>query len=202
MSSATPFVILQDPQERQRVHPHERFGAAKELEAKLRTSVKGEIRFDEASRALYATDASNYRQVPIGLVVPRDESDVIATIAACHELGAPVLSRGGGTSLAGQCCNVAVVVDFSKYLHSILELDPVKRKAWVQPGVVLDALRLEAEKHELTFAPDPATHRRCTLGGMIGNNSCGIHALMGGMTVDNIESLDILLYDGIRMRVG
>jgi FAD/FMN-containing dehydrogenase len=143
---------------------HERFGAAKELEAKLRTSVKGEIRFDEASRALYATDASNYRQVPIGLVVPRDESDVIATIAACHELGAPVLPRGGGTSLAGQCCNVAVVVDFSKYLHSILELDPVKRRAWVQPGVVLDALRLEAEKHELTFAPDPATHSRCTLG--------------------------------------
>jgi hypothetical protein len=113
-----------------------------------------------------------------------------------------VLSRGGGTSLAGQCCNLAVVVDFSNYLHSVLELDPVKRRAWVQPGIVPDALRLEAEKHELTFVPDPATHSRCTLGGMIGDNSCGVHALMGGKTVDNIESLDILLYDGIRMRVG
>lgn len=140
--------------------------------------------------------------MPIGLVIPTTEADVIATLAACQEYGAPILSRGGGTSIAGQCCNAAVVVDFSKYLHSILELDPVKKTAWVQPGIVLDALRSEAEKHELTFAPDPATHSRCTLGGMIGNNSCGVHALMGGKTVDNIECLDILLYDGTRMRVG
>jgi FAD/FMN-containing dehydrogenase len=127
---------------------------------------------------------------------------VIATIATCREFGAPILSRGGGTSLAGQCCNVAVILDFSKYMSSIIELDAVARTARVQPGIVLDALRLEAEKHELTFAPDPATHSRCTLGGMIGNNSCGVHALMGGKTVDNIESLDILLYDGTRMTVG
>lgn len=202
MSSASPFVILRDTQRRRQLHPHESFDSAKELEEKLRSTVKGEVRFDKASRALYATDASNYRQVPIGLVIPKSETDVIATVAACREYGAPILSRGGGTSLAGQCCNVAVVVDFSKYLHSIVELNPDQKTAWVQPGIVLDVLRSEAEKYELTFAPDPATHSRCTLGGMIGNNSCGVHALMGGKTVDNIESLEILLYDGTRMRVG
>ena len=109
---------------------------------------------------------------------------------------------GAGTSLAGQCCNVAVVMDFSKYMHAILELDPARKFARVQPGIVLDRLRDAAEEHDLTFAPDPATHSRCTLGGMIGNNSCGVHALMGGKTVDNIESLDILLYDGTRLTVG
>jgi FAD/FMN-containing dehydrogenase/Fe-S oxidoreductase len=202
MASASPFSILQDGSQRAHRHPHESFSAARQLEARLKATVRGEVRFDDASRALYATDASNYRQVPIGLVLPRDSADVIATIAACREFGAPVLSRGGGTSLAGQCCSVAVVIDFSRYMNSILELDPVARLARVQPGIVLDALRLEAEKHELTFAPDPATHSRCTLGGMIGNNSCGVHGLLGGKTVDNIESLDILLYDGTRMTVG
>ncbi len=135
-------------------------------------------------------------------MLPRDTDDVIATIAACREFGAPVLSRGGGTSVAGQCCNVAVVLDFSKYMRGIVALDAEARLARVQPGIVLDALRDAAEEHELTFAPDPATHSRCTLGGMIGNNSCGVHALMGGKTVDNIESLDILLYDGTRLTVG
>ncbi len=183
-------------------HLHEGFSEAAALESRLRATVKGEVRFDAGSRALYATDASNYRQVPIGLVLPRDEEDVVATVQACREYGAPVLSRGGGTSLAGQCCNVAVVLDFSKYMHGIIALDPLGRRARVQPGIVLDALRNAAEQHELTFAPDPATHSRCTLGGMIGNNSCGVHALMGGKTVDNVESLDILLYDGTRMQVG
>lgn len=198
----SPFPILQTAPRQASAHPHEAFAAGKALEEKLKRTVKGEVRFDEATRALYATDASNYRQVPIGLVVPRDVDDVVATIAACRESGAPVLSRGGGTSLAGQCCNVAVVLDFSKYMHSIVSLDAEARVATVQPGIVLDALRTEAEKHDLTFAPDPATHSRCTLGGMIGNNSCGVHALMGGKTVDNVEALEILLYDGTRMRVG
>ena len=202
MPSASPFSILPDNPERAHLHPHESFSAARELKARLKATVRGEVRFDEASRALYATDASNYRQVPIGLVLPQDTEDVIATIAACREFGAPVLSRGGGTSLAGQCCNIAVVIDFSRYMNSILDLDPAARLACVQPGIILDALRHEAEKHELTFAPDPATHSRCTLGGMIGNNSCGIHGLLGGKTVDNIRSLDILLYDGTRMTVG
>jgi FAD/FMN-containing dehydrogenase/Fe-S oxidoreductase len=183
-------------------HPHEGFSASQELERRLRSSVRGEVRFDSGSRAMYATDASNYRQVPIGLVIPRDADDVIATIAACREFGAPVLARGGGTSLAGQCCNVAVVLDFSKYMRNIHWLDPEKKLAHVEPGIVLDRVREAAEEHHLTFAPDPATHSRCTLGGMIGNNSCGVHALMGGKTVDNIHSLDILLYDGTRMTVG
>ncbi len=200
MAATSAFTIL--PHTPQQPHAHESFSAARQLEEKLRQVVRGEVRFDQASRALYATDASNYRQVPIGLVLPRDEADVVATVAACREFGAPVLSRGGGTSLAGQCCNVAVILDFSKYMHGILALDPAQKLARVQPGIVLDRLRDAAEEHDLTFAPDPATHSRCTLGGMIGNNSCGVHALMGGKTVDNIEALDILLYDGTRLTVG
>jgi FAD/FMN-containing dehydrogenase/Fe-S oxidoreductase len=168
----------------------------------LRAQVRGDVRFDAASRALYATDGSNYRQVPIGLVLPRDVDDVLATVSMCRQFGAPLLCRGGGTSLAGQCCNVAVILDFSKYMAQILEIDPVRRIARVQPGVVLDNLRNAAEKHHLTFGPDPATHDRCTLGGMIGNNSCGVHSVMAGKTDDNIEELEILTYDGLRMKVG
>jgi FAD/FMN-containing dehydrogenase/Fe-S oxidoreductase len=178
-----------------------RVDAARLAEA-LRAQVAGEVRFDRGTRALYATDGSNYRQVPIGVVLPRDADDVIATVALCREFGAPLLCRGGGTSLAGQCCNVAVILDFSKYMASILEIDPARRIARVQPGVVLDTLRSAAEKHHLTFAPDPATHDRCTLGGMIGNNSCGVHSVMAGKTDDNIEELEVLTYDGARMRVG
>ena len=203
MSVSNPFPILAPSLAQPRAaHPHEAFSASKELEAALRARVRGEVRFDESSRALYATDASNYRQVPIGLVTPRDAADAAAAVAVCREFGAPVLSRGGGTSLAGQCCNVAVILDFSKYMHGIVELDPARKFARVEPGIVLDTLRDAAEQHQLTFAPDPATHSRCTLGGMIGNNSCGVHALMGGKTVDNIESLDVLLYDGTRFTVG
>ena len=194
---ATPFPILDNVR-----HPHESFGAVRELEAKLRATVRGEVHFDPAFRALYATDASNYRQVPIGVILPRTIADVEATMAACRETGAPILSRGGGTSLSGQCCNVAIVIDYSKYMRSIVSLDPQTRLAMVEPGIVLDRVREAAEQHHLTFAPDPATHSRCTLGGMIGNNSCGTHALMGGKTVDNIHSLDVLLYDGTRMTVG
>ena len=172
------------------------------LAAALRRHIRGEVRFDDGSRALYATDGSNYRQVPIGVVIPRDVEDVVATIALAREHRAPILCRGTGTSLAGQCCNVAVVIDMSKYLNRILEIDPEQKIARVQPGVVLDHLRNAAEKHHLTFGPDPATHDRCTLGGMIGNNSCGVHSVMAGKTDDNVESLDILTYDGVRMRVG
>jgi FAD/FMN-containing dehydrogenase/Fe-S oxidoreductase len=172
------------------------------LADELRRSIKGEVRFDDGSRALYATDASNYRQVPIGVVVPRDAGDVAATLALARKHGAPILARGGGTSLAGQCCNVAVVLDFSKYMHDIVELNKLDKYARVQPGIILDDLRHAAERHTLTFGPDPATHTHCTLGGMIGNNSCGVHALMAGKTVDNIDELDVLTYDGVRLRVG
>jgi FAD/FMN-containing dehydrogenase/Fe-S oxidoreductase len=172
------------------------------LEYSLRRRIAGEVRFDAGTKAIYATDASNYRQIPIGVVIPRTIEDVIATVAAAREFGAPILSRGAGTSIAGQCCNAAIIMDFSKYLNKIIEIDPERRIAHVQPGVVLDDLRNAAEKYGLTFGPDPATHKYCTLGGMIGNNSCGVHSIMSGRTVDNIESLDILLYDGRRLRVG
>jgi FAD/FMN-containing dehydrogenase/Fe-S oxidoreductase len=178
------------------------------LAGELRRKIKGEVRFDDGSRALYATDGSNYRQVPIGVVIPRDEGDIIETAAAARRFGAPILARGGGTSLAGQCCNVAVVIDMSKYMHRVLEIDPDRKLARVQPGCVLDDLRRAAEKHQLTFGPDPATHNHCTLGGMLGNNSCGVHSIMadfagnGARTSDNTHELEILTYDGLRMRVG
>src|ERR1700737_2634316 len=168
----------------------------------LRRHLRGEVRFDSSSRALYATDGSNYRQVPIGVVLPRDADDAFASVSLAREYGAPLLCRGSGTSLAGQCCNVALVLDFTPYMDNIVEIDPERRTARVQPGVVLDHLRNAAEKHHLTFAPDPATHDRCSLGGMIGNNSCGVHSVMAGKTDDNIEDLDILTYDGTRMKVG
>ena len=182
--------------------PVDTFARSSELERELKRRVAGEVRFDRGSRALYASDGSNYRQIPIGLVIPRDESDVIATVELCRAHGAPVLPRGAGTSLAGQCCNVAVVLDFSKYMNRILELDPGARFARIQPGVVCDTLRNRAEVHKLTWGPDPSTHSRCTLGGMIGNNSCGTHSLMAGKTVDNIETLRVLLYDGTQLDVG
>ncbi len=172
------------------------------LERDLRYRVMGEVRFDSGSRALYATDASNYRQVPIGVVIPRSVDDVVETVAVARRHGAPVLPRGGGTSLAGQCCNVAVVIDFSKYLNRIVAIDPQARTATVEPGCVLDSLREAAEEHHLTFGPDPATHSHNTLGGMIGNNSCGVHSVMAGRTADNVRALDILTYDGLRLRVG
>ena len=175
---------------------------AASLNEALKRVIRGEVRFDDGARALYATDASNYRQVPIGIVVPRDADDVIATVELARKFGAPILGRGAGTSLAGQCCNVAVVLDMSKYMHRVVEMNPAQHFARVEPGIVLDDLRREAEKHTLTFGPDPATHAQCTLGGMIGNNSCGVHSIMSGKTVDNIEELEILTYDGVRMRVG
>ena len=181
---------------------HEGFAAHRELEARLKATLRGDVLFDAGSRALYATDASNYRQLPIGVILPRDAADVEAALAACRALGAAVLPRGGGTSLSGQGTNVAVVFDFSRYMNGLTSIDPAAKLAVVQPGIVLDRLRDAAEKYELTYAPDPATHSRCTLGGMIGNNSCGVHGLLGGKTVDNVESLDIILYDGTHMTVG
>lgn len=177
-------------------------GTPSALAADLQAVVTGEVRFDDGSRALYATDGSNYRQVPIGVVLPRTTEDVVATVRVCREHGAPITSRGGGTSLAGQCCNTSVVIDMSKYMNRVLELSPTKRFARVEPGTVLDDLRDQAEKHHLTFPPDPSTHNHCTLGGMIGNNSCGVHSVMGGKTSDNILTLDVLTYDGLRMTVG
>lgn len=172
------------------------------LEEELRGAVEGEVRFDDGSRALYATDASNYRQVPIGVVIPRTKQDVIRTVEICRRHGVPILSRGGGTSLAGETTNVAVVIDFSKYLNRILQIDPGRRLARVEPGCILDHLRDEAKTHGLTFGPDPATHTHNTLGGMIGNNSGGVHAPMNGITVFNVRELEVLTYDGLILRVA
>ncbi|HET8882024.1 MAG TPA: FAD-binding oxidoreductase, partial [Solimonas sp.] len=176
--------------------------AARALAAELSRTTNAEVRFDGGSRALYATDGSIYRQTPIGVVIPRSIDDVLATLAACRNHDAPVLMRGGGTSLAGQCCNVAVAIDCSKYLNRVVAIDTAARRARVQPGCVLDDLRVAAERHQLTFGPDPSTHAHNTLGGMIGNNSCGVHSVMAGRTVDNVHALDIVTYDGLRMTVG
>jgi FAD/FMN-containing dehydrogenase/Fe-S oxidoreductase len=178
------------------------FLQAADLERELQANIKGEVRFDGGSRGAYSMDASNYRQIPIGIVIPQDEADVVAAVTVCRKFGAPILSRGGGTSLAGQGCNVAVVLDFSKYLNRVVELNPEQKFARIQPGLVLDNLRDAAEKHGLTFAPDPSTHNRCTLGGMIGNNSSGTHSLMGGKVQENVEEMRILLYDGTILTVG
>ena len=182
---------------------------AQGLEAALAGAIEGEVRFGPGDRALYASTGSNYRQVPIGVVIPRTVDDVVAAVALAREHGAPILSRGGGTSLAGQCVNVAVVLDFSKYLNRILEIDPERRLARVEPGVVLDRLREEAAAASgSTFGPDPSTHDHCTLGGMIGNNSCGVRSVMaqfygpGPRTSDNVAELEVLTYRGERLRVG
>ncbi|HET8565639.1 MAG TPA: FAD-linked oxidase C-terminal domain-containing protein [Solirubrobacterales bacterium] len=173
------------------------------LKQTLTESVKGEVRFDLGTRAIYSHDSSNYRQPPLGVVLPRDAEDVVAAIAACREHGAPVLARGAATSLAGQTANVAVVIDTSKYMREIVEIDPERRIARVQPGVIRDQLaEIVESKYDLTFAPDTSTHEYATFGGMVGNNSCGVHSVMAGRTADNLEELEIVTYDGLRMRVG
>src|ERR1043165_7804780 len=172
------------------------------LAAELRREVRGEVRFSSGDRGLYASDASNYRMVPLGVILPKDSDDIISAVAACRKYGAPIFARGGGTAIPGQTVNDGVLFDFSKYMNRIHELDPANKRARVEPGVVLDSLRDAANKHNLTFGPDPATHSRCTLGGMNGNNSCGVHSVLAGETDANIDELEILTYDGTRMRVG
>jgi FAD/FMN-containing dehydrogenase/Fe-S oxidoreductase len=201
MSVHEPVAVPHEfpPQDRA---PSSAFSEAAALEAALRARIEGEVRFDNASRAIYATDASNYRQVPIGVVIPKSQQDVIGTISVCRQFSAPVLSRAGGTSLVGQCCNTAVVIDWSKYLNRILELNVANRFARVEPGTICDTVVHAGRPHDLTYGPDPATHDHCCFGGMLGNNSCGAHAQMNGPAVNNVESLDVLLYDGTRMTVG
>src|SRR5436190_22436430 len=183
--------------------------AAKKLAGDLHGVIDGEVRFGAGTRALYTTGGSNYRQVPIGVVIPKTTDDVVTAMEVCRAHDAPVLSRGGGTSLAGQCCNVAVMIDHSKYLRGIVDVDADRRLARVEPGVVLDQLRRRTQhQYGLTFGPDPSTHDHCTFGGMIGNNSCGVRSIMaqfygpGPRMADNVHELDVLLYDGMRLKVG
>ena len=169
------------------------------LERNLRGRIEGEVRFTPGDRALYSATGANYRQLPLGVVIPRTVDDVLETVAACREHGAPLLSRGGGTGLAGQTTNVAVVMDFSKYLNRIVEIDPDRRLARVEPGLILDHLRKKAEHdHQLTFGPDPSTHEYCTFGGMIASNSCGVRSVMaqfygpGPRVSDNVDRKSVV----------
>ncbi len=171
-----------------------------DLRGRLIETVSGDVGFDPGTRALYTMDASNHRQVPLGVVRPDTVDDVVAAVAAAREFDVPVVPRGGGTSLAGNACGGGLVLDLTALDR--LAVDPGTRTAYVEPGVVLDDLRAAAAPHGLTFGPDPSTHRRCTLGGMIGNNSCGAHSVAWGTTLDNVVSLDVLTYDGVRMTVG
>ncbi|WP_327095937.1 FAD-binding oxidoreductase [Nocardia vinacea] len=172
------------------------------LAAELTGKVAGEVRFDPGSRATYSTDASNYRAVPLGVVLPRTPEDAAAAIAVCREHDMPVLSRGGGTSLAGQCCNAAVVLDWSKYCDRLISVDTAARTAIVEPGIALDPLNAQLARYDLMVGPKPATHVSCTIGGMIGNNSCGSTAQAYGKMVDSVRRLEILTYDGLRGWVG
>ncbi|MGW7046882.1 FAD-binding and (Fe-S)-binding domain-containing protein [Streptomyces avermitilis] len=177
-------------------------GDAAALARTLCERVDGEVRFDAGSKGAYATDGSNYRQVPIGVVVPRTVDAGAEAVAVCAQFGAPVLSRGGGTSLGGQCTNAAVVIDWTKYCGHLVSVDPDRRTCVVEPGIVLDELNRKLAEHDLEFGPKPATHNHCSLGGMIGNNSCGASAQAYGKTVDNVRRLEVLTYDGLRMWVG
>ncbi|MFB8758831.1 FAD-binding and (Fe-S)-binding domain-containing protein [Streptomyces nigra] len=188
-----PLPVVRRPQPETDVHA---------LERELSERVDGEVRFDAGSRAAYSTDGSNYRQVPIGVVVPRTVEAAVEAVAVCREHGAPLLSRGGGTSLAGECCNTAVVLDWSKYGNRLLSVDPEHRRCVVEPGIVLDDLNRQLAGYGLMYGPKPATHPNCTIGGMIGNNSCGSTAQAYGKVVDNLHRLEVLTYDGTRMWVG
>jgi FAD/FMN-containing dehydrogenase/Fe-S oxidoreductase len=172
------------------------------LERELRAHVTGEVRFDAASRALYGQDASNYRRIPLGVVLPESNDDVVETVAACRTFGAPIVARGGGTALAGQTVNEALVIDFSKHHNRILAIDPIAKRARVQLGVVCDDLVDATRPFGITWGPKPATHNRCCFGGMLANNCGGMHAQMNGIAVHNVEALEVLLYDGTRMTAG
>jgi len=175
-------------------------GAA--LAQELSRSIGGEVGFDAYTRHLFSTDASMYSVEPIGVVFPRDADDVAAAVEIAGRFGVPVLPRGGGTSLCGQTVGRAVVLDFSRHMTAILEVDPESRLARVEPGVVQDDLNRAAARYGLLFAPDTSTSNRATLGGMIGNNSCGARSARYGMTIDHVESVVAVLSDGSRARFG
>ncbi|MGK7396782.1 MAG: FAD-binding and (Fe-S)-binding domain-containing protein [Candidatus Cyclobacteriaceae bacterium M3_2C_046] len=174
----------------------------------LKENIRGEVRFSPGDRALFSTDSSNYRQIPLGIVMPESKQDIIDTVRICKNYDVPITSRGTGTSLAGQTTNAAVIIDYSKYYNQLISVDPKQKRAVVQPGIILDELQNSIAQHKLVFGPDPSTHASCSIGGMIGNNACGVHSVLaqfqgdGARTSDNIESMEILTYDGEVMQVG
>ena len=176
--------------------------AGSDLEEALRSAVQGEVRFDRLTRRLYSTDASIYAIEPLGVVVPRTADDVVAVVTVARDYGVPVLPRGAGTSLAGQTVGRAVVLDFSRHMHRLVSIDPESRTARVQPGLVQDELNAVASTHGLLFAPDTSTANRATLGGMMGNNSCGSRSARYGMTIDHVQSVDVVLSDASRAVLG
>ncbi|HZT83414.1 MAG TPA: FAD-linked oxidase C-terminal domain-containing protein, partial [Gemmataceae bacterium] len=172
------------------------------LVAALREGVQGEVRFDRLSRALYSTDASVYQIVPLGVVLPKTEADIVHVVRTCARFGVPLTARGGGTSQAGQCIGPGVILDCSKHFHDVLEINAAERWARVRPGCVLDDLNAAAKPHGLHFAPDISTSNRATIGGMVANNSSGTHSVIHGKTIDHVLGLKAVLSDGsvIEMR--
>ncbi len=168
----------------------------------LRKHLAGEVRFDATSRRLYSTDASIYQMEPLGVVIPKSVEDIVATVQIAAEARVPITARGGGTSLSGQSIGPGIVLDCSKYLNAILDIDPAARVARVQPGVVLDALNGALAEHDLQFGPDVATASRANLGGMIGNNSAGARSIVYGKTIDHVRRLGVVLADGSRTDFG
>jgi FAD/FMN-containing dehydrogenase/Fe-S oxidoreductase len=160
------------------------------------------VRFDPLTRALYSTDASVYQITPLGVVIPRTEEDVVATVRACGEFGVTLTARGAGTSQAGQAVGSGLQLDFSKYLNRVLEIRPEEGWARVQPGCVLDDLNAQLHPYGLHFAPDVSTSNRATIGGMVGNNSCGAHSIVYGKTVDHVIELRAILASGDVIQTG
>ena len=172
------------------------------LEQLLSDALEGEVRFDLYSKALYSTDASLYQIQPIGVVIPKHRQDVVKTVQIAAEHNVPILPRGGGTSLAGQSVGEAIVLDMSKYMNSLLEVNVEERWARVQPGIVLDELNHILKPHGLMYAPDVATSSRANVGGTIGNNSAGSHSLIYGKTIDHVMSMDLVLANADEITVS
>src|SRR5215510_11341031 len=169
-----------------------------DLYQSLKTHVQGEVRFDRASRLMYSTDASIYEIEPIGVVIPRTHEDVFATMETAREFRVPVLPRGAGTSLAGQTVGDAVVIDMSKFLNRVGEVNTEERWAIVEPGVVQEQLNLHLRPMGFLFGPDTSTANRATIGGMMGNNSAGSHSILYGKTIDHVLEMDVVLASGER----
>src|SRR6266508_4010533 len=170
--------------------------APAELAAALRRAGAGEASASTLDRALYSSDASSYRLVPAAVARPRDSDEVAAALQVCRSLGVPVTCRGAGTSIAGNAVGAGVVLDFSRHMNQVLSIDRDARTATVQPGAIHAQLQRAARPLGLRFGPDPSTHTRCTIGGMIGNNACGTRSLRYGRTSDNVVALDVLAAGG------